>query len=143
MANACERFLKARDKLGYPVYLHYKGGKGFGTVLGGTCSFIVMSFFTLFVGFQIVAFFIEVDYNSETSYSYLSLNNKDSYVISIKDFLPSVAIIGPDFDSESTNIDEYWEVYWTQLTEDGYIDYNSVSCRELIKNMTDITEDER
>ena len=57
--------------------------------------------------------------------------------------MPSVAIIGPDFDSESTNIDEYWEVYWTQLTEDGYIDYNSVSCRDLIKNMTDITEDER
>ena len=111
MANACERFLKARDKLGYPVYLHYKGGKGFGTVLGGCCSFIIMAFFTLFVGFQIFAFIFEADYSSETRYGYLSLNNENSYVVSTKEFLPSVAILGPDYDA-ATNIDENWSVYW-------------------------------
>ena len=119
MANACERFLKARDKLGYPVYLHYKGGKGFGTVLGGCCSIMVMTFFTLFIMFQIVAFFIEADYSSETRYGYLPLKSTESYNITTKDFLPSVQIIGPDFDSP-TNIDDNWSIYWYQITPEGH-----------------------
>ena len=110
MANACARFFKARDKLGYPVYLHYKGNKGVGTVLGGACSFMIMVFFTIFIGFQIFAFIFEADYSSETRYSYLSLDNEDSYIISTKEFLPSVAIYGPDYDA--TNIDENWIVRW-------------------------------
>ena len=83
MANKCVKFFRARDQLGTPVIIHYNGADGYGTFLGGLCSFLVSTFLTIFVTYILIAWWFYEDYDTEVSKIFLIPGEESIYDIPI------------------------------------------------------------
>ena len=102
MPNACTSFLRKQDQLGTGVSLNYRGDTVSTTNLGGLCSLIATSFFTLYFFTAIYAWAFHPDFQQNQTVTYLSKEDAEEYSISVRDFLPTFYI--------ETNIDG--DLYW-------------------------------
>ena len=96
MPNKCIQFLKGRDKIGSPVIIHYQGADGYGTALGGLCSFVVSCFLVSFTCYSLFTWLFFSDFDTEASKTFIVPNQPLMYEIPLNSFIPMIAIKGLD-----------------------------------------------
>ena len=62
MPNVLVSFFKGQDQLGSTINLNYRGGPGFGTILGGCLSLLLSTFVAGFIGLQCFAWAFQTQY---------------------------------------------------------------------------------
>ena len=69
--------------------IHHKKSTGYGTVLGGTCSLIVSTGFSMFVIIQILTWLIKPTYNQTIETGFITRKANTAYDVPLNQFLPA------------------------------------------------------
>ena len=149
MTSGLIRFLRGQDQFGQSVQFTYKRQEGYGTVLGGACSFLLTLFFTFFIGVQIYGWLFHPEYDEHMNRGFLSRGTSETYVMSTTDFLPAIAVFSLNLETgEFSHSDPaYWNFNWQQsfLVDNDYTEtpVDSIECLTLIDSFTELSEANR